>query len=439
MGIEENSLEQSNDLLEELKEVEASATSLISVELYNRRTNKSEKLINNDSDHEYQKGKNIHYRFAFIEKLWISKIVIKTENYSSWDKLEFDWYLDGKVFSSELKIYDGYVFVTINGFIDKFDFKPPKKWSTDPRLLYVKATGFTVDEFIDACKTVAKIDDYKEKILDASRHTIELAEQAKDSIDDLQTQIEEKDQIIQDVEQEVGQAKKDKAELNESLRSLNSQESDLKTRIESLDDSIDGKIKEQKSLNTDIDTKKSDLTKLEDDINMFPSEIAGFVNEGENALRKYYWLAAIPMVVIILVTFSLFSSAVDLTTVLKANENVDILTVMLTRLPYVTVSGMLIAACFQLIKYFVGQMVKINQQRLNLNKISIIANDVSIASSTGLDMNESEKYHARTKLKMELLKEHLKEEISQSYEYNDNQSISRTVRGNDISESSNDD
>lgn len=423
MGIEDSNLDNANQLLEEIERTETLNPSEISLDLYNLRTNKSEKLINNTNPAEYQKGKNYPYRFSFTEKLWISTITIKTGNYSSSDKIDFTYLIDNKIHELKASFHNDCFVVSINDFIDGFTFKPPKKWLVDPRLISISADGFTIGEFTDTCKTLSRIEKHKYEIVEGARSVIEKAEASKNSIDDLTIQIEEKEALLSELNDNLSQSTATKTELNEVLRSLGTQESDVRTRIESLEDSIDGKRNEQKSLNSDIELKKSEFKKLEDDINMFPSEIAGFVNEGEKALRKYYWLAAIPMVVIILVTFSLFSSAVDLTTILKANDNIDILTVMLTRLPYVAVSGTLIAACYQLIKYFVGQMVKINQQRLNLNKISIIANDVSIASSVGIELDESDKYHARTKLKMELLKEHLKEEISQNYEYDENYNI----------------
>lgn len=57
-------------------------------------------------------------------------------------------------------------------------------------------------------------------------------------------------------------------------------------------------------------------------------------------------------------------------------------------------------------------MIKINRQRLNLTKISIIAKDVSSASEHELALSSDEVYRLRTELKMKLLGDHLKDYIS---------------------------
>ena len=65
---------------------------------------------------------------------------------------------------------------------------------------------------------------------------------------------------------------------------------------------------------------------------------------------------------------------------------------------------------------FFNELIKINRQRLNLTKISIIAKDVSASAEQGLDLTSEQIYRLRTESKMSLLREHLKEYISSDVE-----------------------
>lgn len=104
----------------------------------------------------------------------------------------------------------------------------------------------------------------------------------------------------------------------------------------------------------------------------------------------------------------LISGAADLTVIISENPKIDIQTLLLSRIPYVTIASGIIYACYEIAKVFISEMIKINRQRLNLTKISIIAKDVSSAAETGLNnLDEDKIYKLRTEQKMELLRNHL--------------------------------
>jgi len=415
MGIED--IKEIKELINDVDGISLPNPDVIQVEFYNKKNNKSEVLINNSDKNISIKGKNIFYNFSYTERVWISHVIIDTENYHSWQKIEFQWFDKGRSFSEIVTNTNNSFVIEINDFVDVFSFKPPKTFESEAKLINIESNGFLVDDFNETISLISKIEMFKERIIDKSQSLITKADEAVVSLGESITLIEEKNKELDTLSNKYEMDKKEENGLIKSITSLKSEESDINIRINSLDDSIDTKKNEQKSLNSDIEIKRNELDKLNADINMFPSEIAGFVNEGERALKKYYALTFIPLIILASVVLVLFFGAVDLTTILATDKKTEIITIMLTRLPYVTVSAMLITACYQLVKYFVGQMVLINKQRIDLNKISIIANDTSIASFVGLGLSKSERYHARIQLKMELLKEHLKEDISQDYQY----------------------
>jgi hypothetical protein len=64
-----------------------------------------------------------------------------------------------------------------------------------------------------------------------------------------------------------------------------------------------------------------------------------------------------------------------------------------------------------------SEIVTINRRKQELQKISIVATDVSFASFSDLGLNDEETYHLRTQSKMELLKQHLKQHLPEDYVY----------------------
>jgi hypothetical protein len=154
------------------------------------------------------------------------------------------------------------------------------------------------------------------------------------------------------------------------------------------------------------------------ELRLFPSEIAGFVKEGNRSIIWYTCLGLPFVVVLLLVLNKLFSNAVDLTQLYKSEADIDVWTVFLTRIPFVLVAITLIEVCGFVVGRLVFEVIRINRQRIEFAKLSIIAKDVSTASAVGLDeMSESDIHERETKLKMELLREHMKNFVGTEFEY----------------------
>lgn len=84
---------------------------------------------------------------------------------------------------------------------------------------------------------------------------------------------------------------------------------------------------------------------------------------------------------------------------------------------------------------FIKNIIHIQKQRRTFAKIGIIAKDIADSSIEGLNIKEKEKFELRTKLKMDLLKSHLTNEIGEKYEYNINTSLWETFKTHLINKS----
>lgn len=414
------------NFLEKIEEVIFPSVSVIPVEFFSNHSSKKINLVNNVDAENYQRGDSKWYDFSFDEALYVDKVLVYTKDYGAYRKLDFEFkgaLLGDKKLVEKPSRENVYEF-NVKDFIGAFKFKPEKVSSSSRRITKIEVLGFSFDDielFSSSINRTERLKSDAKKSVDKVFNDAELCRQKIESFQDEKNTLKEEIAQVSEkkiaINSEVESLESKKEELSSKISQLRNDESELKGRVENLDDSIDEKQNVQKTLNAEISDKKAELRGLKEDINMFPSEISGFVNQGAQSVTKYLILSAIPLVIIFVVTFVLLSNAVDLTVIYKEEESFDIWSIMLTRIPFVVVALGVVHACYRVVKIFVSEIIKINQQRLNLSKISIIATDVSSASANDLGYSEDRLYQERIKMKMELLREHLKEYISSDYGY----------------------
>ncbi len=71
---------------------------------------------------------------------------------------------------------------------------------------------------------------------------------------------------------------------------------------------------------------------------------------------------------------------------------------------------------YYIARMLILEIVRVNRQKLNLTKISVVAKDISYAIETGLNMPDDLKYERRLRLKMDLMRDHLREYINKDFE-----------------------
>lgn len=125
----------------------------------------------------------------------------------------------------------------------------------------------------------------------------------------------------------------------------------------------------------------------------------------------------VPIAVIVYVTYRLFSNSERLLDAFQTLGQVSIFDFLISRLPYVAVSATILGICYTTLRGLIAEIIAINRRRQELFKVSIIASDVSYASQDGMDLTDDERYELRTQTKMELLKEHLRQNVGEDYTY----------------------
>ena len=419
-----------NDMITEnrsdLDNEEVISTEPIPIHYFSKKNNRSTKLINNKDDKNILRGRNSRFEFSFSEPMYISSITVKTKGYGKDEELDFYWNSIHRSSEKSLskKFEEDEASTLVREIVTDFAIKPPKNYISIPKIESVTVWGLALSEFDKSCEIAGSLQKHKDSIIESCDAKIGLASEAAEELSSFEqekSEIEERISELTDEEEtlqrEVGTTREKLEEASISFSEKKSQESDVVSRIEKIEDSIDQKKKETQSLNTEISSSQDNLKKLRSDINMFPSEFQGFVTQGGRNICWYSGLASIPMVLLIIYTLVLFNGAIDLTTMYQRQEGLDLWSAFLSRLPFVTVSIFIIHACYAIAKVFIRELIRINQQRLNLSKISIVAKDIADTAMADLDLSDDEIYELRTKLKMDLIKSHLKGYIDDSYEY----------------------
>ncbi|WP_168621832.1 hypothetical protein [Roseicyclus persicicus] len=379
----------------------------LSVELFSARSNKTTKLINNTSAESAVEGKHRWFEYRFEKPVYIQKIEVFGTGYDSWNEVSFEVsHIDGTKHNQEIKFDGSTSRVGIGKLCDSFRFRPDAKLLKSTTIDRVVVTGLTLDEF-HAFEWAIKEFEQREKSLqsrEAQKTTL---------IEEISERTKEKSQLAS----ELGKTSAELQQATQQLESTRTTLSSERANAEQLRRTVAELIASRQEQETAIRKNEEKINELTREIRLFPSEIAGFVKEGN---RNIYWYTAlsIPFIIVIYVVLrALFSGAVDLTQVWREEQDIDIWTVFLTRLPFVIIAFALLEVCGYVVGRLVFEIIKINRQRLNLSKISIIAKDVSTAASHELELTEDERYEKEVQLKMELLREHMKEYVGQEFHY----------------------
>ncbi len=423
--MEKVDLATANEKLQQVRETSLPAVGGLPFELLNRRSNKTTKLVANSGDDTPMNGANRWFEYEFTEPVFLCEISVNMENYGSYDTFEFQWITaqGGTATQDVNRESDNLYTASINQLVRGVSFKPPKKWWTAAMINSVTLKGFKPGELEEFVHVVSRLDRLKNDIVATGESAIQNAEKANEDLEILR---QEKDQLTGDVTI----AKTDVTDLNNQIGRLTEERNGILADIKKREDSISSLNEQEVSIKErlternaersvlagQITEQKQELRSLQNDINMFPTEISGFVSQAAQNTKTYWRLAWVPILLLVLVTGLLVFNAANLTTVVDETDNARIFSILVTRLPYVVITTAIIGAAYKLAAVFIAEIMRINQQRLNLSKVSIIAADVSKASEEDLsDLSDEEVYGLRTRLKMDMLRDHMKEYLSKDF------------------------
>lgn len=419
------------DEIEEFEEFELKQPYIIEKQDLSKKRNQQYDLIGNEKEETRYLLKNKWYEFNFEKPIFCSKIVYKSHNddINGLTTIVFDGFSEKNEITIKNK-ETGHINVSINKVISGFKIKPPLRIMDKIYLNNIVIKGYVEEDFNEIHNQVEKylkINDKITKALDDLTKQREETETAVNNGDEELTSIENKIRELSDTETELTASNEVLSGENTNLSSnLALNEAKLEAvdkNVESANNNLDQLKQTSTSINKDISDNTKELSRLVNNKNLFAYEVEDYVKQGNANIRAYMFLSLMPWVLICVVTWRLFCGAVEITEIFSTTLDVSIVDVLLSRLPFTLVAGAIIIVSYEISKIFVGKIIEINTQKLRFSEIGIIAKDVSSISAEGLELEDKDMYELRTKLKMDLLRHHLKKLDPEKFEYEINPSL----------------
>ncbi|OWV77238.1 hypothetical protein ATY76_04690 [Rhizobium sp. R339] len=421
-----------------IQEVEADdlpAARAIDISFFSHRGRKSTQLLGNADEGNFIKARREWMDFDFVDLIYVTEILVHAIGYENYHELElsFQDFISKTTSNLHVKFEGGAFRFRIDRFIGGFGLRPNERWFKDSKLTRIEVSGIEQKHFSEVISVLQNINGEKQKVESFLNQYLQRAEIAEKRHQELIDQLEELESDLVNKTSEGAKIKEDILQHSRELATIQKEVAITEAVRRNVDDQVqtannhfDSMTKKAEILAKNISDKEIQLRSLENDINLFPTEIAGYVTQGAKNVSLYAWLCLAPLAVIIVVTVRLFMNSEKILSY-SYDERFTIIDFLISRLPYVAVSTIVLAVCYTLLHRLITEIIGINRRRQDLFKVSIIATDVSYASQMGLNLSDEEQYNLRTQTKMDLLKEHLRRHIGEEYVYNPKSSVVHTL------------
>lgn len=420
-----SNLAKAEQELQALSALEVEIPKAIPFSFFNRPENKTTKLISVAPDQSPMTGRNIWYNFEFNELVFITSIKVEVSGYSSTNDFRFSWKTpQGETKETVLSpLNENFIIAEINSILTSFSFKPDRKIFESPEITKVTVSGFPATSTEKYLKWIGQAGLFKEEV---EKHCATVINDAREKDEKnikltelINTNTKKAEELFaesKEIETRIGKLKAEQTATQSDIDGRRHQLSNLEKQIADSDDLKRTKRLEIESLEDSRINLQNELNELKSDINLFPVEIKEFVAQGANNIKVYWLYSVIPLLILIIVTLHLLHNATNLLAQPTLISFSSVFATLVTRLPYIILMTAIIVASYKIAHFMLSEVIRINRQRLNLTKIGIIAKDVIESSVVGtVDLTDDEIVTARTKLKMEMLRDHLKNYLSEDF------------------------
>lgn len=380
---------------------------IIDIDLIQSHSGKIINLLRNNDENHSEILNSQYYHFKFKEPIYIHTVMFDLVGNTSLFGLEIS--------STDFKEQETTFSFTKKGtttwapykILKEFKIKPKKNIFKRTEFKQIKLFGFLIEDLDSIKEKVTEVGDYKIKL----QEEIAKLENANDDFNSREDRLNELNGLMPELEEQ-------NQKLSDDISVLTTERDSLKENKQHLENNNTQLEEKSKSLNQNISNEEQDLKKLVADKNIFSTEMAEYIKQANKHITTYFLLSLIPWLLILCISILIFNNTADLSTIYNSRDDVDVFTIFLTRLPFALITISILFVAYEISKVFVQNMMKIQSQKRVFAKIGIVAKDVADSSILGIEgLAENDKFELRTKLKMDLLKSHLSNDIGENYEY----------------------
>ncbi|AOP36369.1 hypothetical protein A0128_20335 [Leptospira tipperaryensis] len=436
--MQEELLNKSIDEIDKTDNIEIGPFELSNVYAGNKKLYKL--LDPENQDFEFKVSEN-RYVIEFKEIIFINAIKVASKTGDS-HKIEFliNSISDGKEYGIRPKerINEAETLYEINQVVNKIQFTGNKPlWDiTSIKITKVEIQGILIREIENTFKAFKRITELRKESLSEIRGSLDelkkseikittevnkLAVSRGELINEIDGRKAENNIIITETKKLVEDKKIAQDALAETEATLSKKEE----RLTQLNDSesklisaISTKKSESESLQASVNKLNIELKSLKRSISMFSNEFSSFFKQSNLYIFIYAALSALPVYIIYQILSGLYDGTIELAVVYKTIPNLNVANIFITRLPFVLIAGAIIQSCYYIAKILILKIFDIQNEKLAVSKLSIVAQNIAENSSVGTEVSEDKVLEANIYLRMELLKKYLEKEIGKDYVYN---------------------
>ncbi|MGR2678888.1 hypothetical protein [Chromobacterium haemolyticum] len=422
--------EKSDSICNKITEIESSLNDITTPIPINLISNKGKilKILNNADESEYISIKNSTLTISFKEPIYCRKLSIQVKNLQGLKGVKVS--ARNPVFGKEIRYSTDttnnhdHIAYPINSFVTEVSITPPETYILSKSITQISLTGITALDFLELEASFksflhesAWIKEKKEDLISEIRSAVEDLENKKqdstNNLSDIKNQTIESEEILEKNKIEIKQLEKEIKDLElqktDTIKSIEGSQAELKSaeaRHEAINSARERVQSELSILNTTIVEKEAKLKELNENVNLFTEDFAAYIAQTKKQELVYLLVISLPIIITCAIAYQLLSGAVDLTFRFQ-REQIDLIALFSSRIPYVITATAIITACAKIIQIFSREIINLHEGRRNLAQISIIAKDISDSESDNIGMTKEEVYENRIRLKMDLLKSHI--------------------------------
>lgn len=420
--------EELEKLAEEAKKYPYPQPKAINTEFFDvtLKSYKGKVLFNEDVTFSYATNEDINYPLK--EPVFIEKLIIESD--SKLEDVEVHFSLpNGQIHAFLIEENSSPYEIPVNLIVVSIQFILPKAFLKKQKLTFkkIEVYGRTIEDIKTLEKTSLEIQEAHEVLRREADAVIKINRDLLVKIQAEQQELDNKhanlDKEIESLQKMVDELTEDKETKTEEILAVEAHLSELKniaTMKETICDDLakkelllQGSIQQKEitlfELNTRVGKEEQKLKDFEKDTTLIAYDVRGFVKSAKSNIKVYIGLSALPWLLICVISVILFVNTDNMAGIsLIEKDKVDLATVFWSRIPFAIIVSSILFVSYEVSISFAKKILDLHQRILDLQKIGIIAKDVSEASLTDLEgFTDEEKYELRTKLKMDLLRSHL--------------------------------
>ncbi len=361
---------------------------------------------------------------TFTDNFFVSAILFTPEEDGVFELTYINLFGVKKTLKQDKKDKDGRIIFWTNDCVKQISLKfKNEKFFAKKRsnLERFQLYGLTFNDAITQLNNFYQIKEdrnqYEEIISTKKVELVNKVKEITEKLNEYQEYLETQEEHESELNTNIDELKEQKKNLQNNINQQNSE-------IESLGSQITAKDNQLSKLNEDfleLQKRSKYLTEgnerleerrkeLEKSVNLFPDNLEGFVARATKTKWTYGFLAFIPLLILGFIVNLSWETLKDFTAISTVDTFEKAWIILIQRLPFTLLIITLASMCLAFLYKMVRHLTEIQQQELNLSKISMLARDVSDSEHNSLEEEVIQKL--RIDRKMKLIREFLNSEFN---------------------------